>query len=138
MRETSDVDESSSGEAGAAGTAVAEVSDGPDGHGVDPDRTTAAAPGQAGPASQRRSAGGSERHLLPGALGLRLAHAAQRLNALADGLLVVSPAGAVPAVPHFTPDRPKRMFGRNPLLQRHVAEHRPLMRLSSAHPRDLA
>ncbi|WP_432612506.1 DUF6538 domain-containing protein [Azospirillum brasilense] len=55
-RETGNVDEGSSSEAGGAGPAVTTVSDGPDGHGVDPDRTMATAPGQAGPAARRRSA----------------------------------------------------------------------------------
>ncbi|WP_082188287.1 transposase [Azospirillum baldaniorum] len=56
-REAGDVDEGSSSEAGGAGLAATAVSDGLDGHGVEPDRTVAIAPGQAGPAAQRRSAG---------------------------------------------------------------------------------
>jgi hypothetical protein len=112
------VDEGSSSKAGAAGTAVAAVPDGSDGHGVNPDRNAAATPGQARPPARRRSAGGPERHPLPGAHGVRLAHAAQGLPALAYGLLVVPPSDPAPAVPHDPRSRPHaRPRARRPRRQ---------------------
>lgn len=114
-RETGDVGEGSLSEAGAAGTAVKAIFSGLGRHRVDPDRAAAAAPCQAWSAAQRRSAGGSERHPLPGAYRLRPAHATQGLPTLADDLLVFPPSGLTPAVPHdprSRPDADREITGR--------------------------
>src|SRR3972149_3763297 len=71
-----------------------------DGRGGGADRPAAAEPGEEGPKAGGRSARSIERDPLHGALRRRLAHAAEGLPALADGLLVVPPFRASSAVPH--------------------------------------
>src|SRR3990167_875559 len=71
-----------------------------DGRGVGADQAVAATAREEGPQAGGRSARGVERDPLHGALRRRLAHAAEGLPALADGLLVVPPFRAAAAVPH--------------------------------------